>query len=205
MLNYRSFAAALSLIVLLGSGCSSEKPAATTAQNIPTNKPSMEMTIDSAKSYTAILHTEKGDIEVALNSKNTPITVNNFVSLARKSFYNGTIFHRTISNFMIQGGDPTGTGSGGPGYKFDDEPVVGEYSRGTVAMANAGPNTNGSQFFIMHQAVALQKNYVIFGTVTQGMEVVDAIATAPSETSPSGEKSKPVHPVKIVSVDVREN
>jgi len=172
----------------------------------PTTQPktdtTMNLEIDQNKLYTAVLHTSEGDIEVALNAKATPITVNNFVTLAKKDFYNGTIFHRVIEGFMIQGGDPTGTGSGGPGYKFADEPFEGEYTRGTVAMANAGPNTNGSQFFIMHEAQSLRKDYVIFGKVTKGMDVVDKIATAPVD--PRGEGSRPITPVKVNSVDISE-
>ncbi len=160
------------------------------------------MAIDVTKTYTATLHTEKGDIEIELAAAATPITVNNFVFLARERFYDGVVFHRTIPGFMIQGGDPTGTGSGGPGYRFDDEAFTGKYLRGTVAMANAGPDTNGSQFFIMHADYALPPNYVIFGQVTKGLEVVDAIATAP--TKPGGEGSTPVTPVKITSVEVVE-
>jgi cyclophilin family peptidyl-prolyl cis-trans isomerase len=105
---------------------------------------------------------------------------------------------------MIQGGDPTGTGSGGPGYKFNDEPFNGEYTRGTVAMANAGPNTNGSQFFIMHSDYPLPKNYTIFGHVIKGIEVVDAIASDKVTMSPSGENSKPVDPTKILTATVSE-
>lgn len=165
-------------------------------------KPTMQ--IDQNKKYTAVLKTSAGDIEILLNPVQTPITVNNFVALARDSFYDETIFHRTINGFMIQGGDPTGNGTGGPGYRFDDEPFKGEYTRGTVAMANAGPNTNGSQFFIMHQDYALPKNYVIFGKVTKGIEVVDAIATAPVKSSFSGEMSTPVQPVVVQTVEIRE-
>lgn len=170
----------------------------------PTGIATPPMMINITKSYTAILHTEKGDISIALNAKETPITVNNFVALARTNFYNGTPFHRVIRGFMIQGGDPKGDGTGGPGYKFADEPFNGEYTRGTVAMANAGPNTNGSQFFIMHGDTQLPKNYVIFGMVTKGIEVIDAIATAPVTQSPSGEESKPISPVNITSVEVVE-
>ncbi len=165
-------------------------------------KPTME--IDAAKTYTATLKTTEGDIVVALNAKQTPITVNNFVSLSRSDFYNNTIFHRVMKGFMIQGGDPMGNGTGGPGYKFNDEPFAGEYDRGTVAMANSGPNTNGSQFFIMHAKVPLPKNYVIFGKVTEGMDVVDKIANAPVRDSVSGEMSDPIKPVKVVSVEITE-
>lgn len=160
------------------------------------------MAIDTTKEYTATLKTSAGDITVQLNAKATPNTVNNFVFLAREKFYDGTIFHRTIPGFMIQGGDPQGTGMGGPGYKFADEPFEGKYERGTIAMANAGPNTNGSQFFIMHADYALPPNYVIFGKVTSGLEAVDKIATAP--TKPGGEGSSPVTPVTVESVTISE-
>ena len=160
------------------------------------------MEIDIKKQYLAVLQTTAGDITIAFTASATPITVNNFIALARRNFYVHTIFHRVIKGFMIQGGDPTGTGSGGPGYSFADEPFTGEYTRGTVAMANAGPNTNGSQFFIMHADNALPKNYVIFGHVTKGMDVVDTIATAP--TKPEGEGSTPIHPVSITSVQIVE-
>ena len=156
------------------------------------------------KEYSAILHTEKGDITISLNAKETPITVNNFVTLSKKGFYDNTIFHRVIKGFMIQGGDPKGDGTGGPGYKFDDEPFTGKYLKGTIAMANAGPNTNGSQFFIIHADYPLPKNYVIFGQVTKGLEVVDEIATAPVQPSITGELSSPVNPVKITSIDIKE-
>lgn len=161
-----------------------------------------ETVIDPTKTYLATLKTEIGDIVIQLDSQKTPITTNNFVFLAQQGFYNQTIFHRVINRFMIQGGDPLGTGSGGPGYKFDDEPITLEYTRGAVAMANAGPNTNGSQFFIMHVDNPLPKNYVIFGHVTEGLDVVDAIATAPVVTSPTGENSHPVKPVTITTVTI---
>ncbi|MBI3559802.1 peptidylprolyl isomerase [Candidatus Gottesmanbacteria bacterium] len=159
----------------------------------------------TAKSYIANLHTEKGGITITLNAKETPITVNNFVALARSGFYNKTPFHRVIKGFMIQGGDPKGDGTGGPGYRFADEPITGEYTRGTVAMANAGPNTNGSQFFIMHGDTDLPKNYVIFGHVTKGLEVVDVIASSPVTQTPTGEYSKPVTLVHITSLKIVEN
>jgi len=126
----------------------------------------------------ATLHTNQGDIAVELFDDDAPKTVDNFVSLARKGFYDGVIFHRVIPDFMIQGGDPTGTGSGGPGYTFEDEfndhPVV----RGALAMANAGPNTNGSQFFIVTAEATpwLDGKHTVFGRVTDGMDVVDAIS-----------------------------
>ena len=160
-------------------------------------KPTMQ--IDVNKTYTALMKTSAGDISIELDAGDAPNTVNNFVYLAKNKFYDGVIFHRTIKGFMIQGGDPQGTGMGGPGYKFDDEPFTGEYNRGTIAMANSGPNTNGSQFFIMHADYPLPKSYVIFGAVTSGIEVVDKIAEAPVQ---GGET--PVNPVKIESVTITE-
>jgi peptidylprolyl isomerase len=171
-------------------------------QNTKSDLPTMQ--IDQNKSYQAVMHTTEGDITLVLNAKVTPVTVNNFVFLARKGFYNNTIFHRVIKDFMIQGGDPKGDGTGGPSYRFNDEPFQGEYTRGTIAMANAGPNTNGSQFFIMHKDYPLQKNYVIFGKVSEGLDVVDKIAEAPIEASAMGEPSKPVMPVTVKSIDIIE-
>ena len=136
------------------------------------------MSIDPKKVYTAILHTDKGDIEIRLHADKTPKTVNNFVFLAREGFYNGTVFHRVIANFMVQGGDPTGTGRGGPGYDFGDEfhYSLKHDKPGVLSMANAGPNTNGSQFFITHSSQAhLDGRHTVFGKVLAGLDVVDAI------------------------------
>ncbi len=162
------------------------------------------MEFSATKHYTAVLKTSQGTVEIALNFGQTPNTVKNFFDLANKGFYNGTIFHRVIKGFMIQGGDPKGDGTGGPGYQFNDEPFTGEYTRGTLAMANAGPNTNGSQFFIMHADYPLPKNYTIFGHVVKGLDVVDKIANSAVEMSNSGEPSKPVTPTKVLSVEMRE-
>jgi cyclophilin family peptidyl-prolyl cis-trans isomerase len=134
-----------------------------------------EMTIDSQKRYSATLKTAKGDIKVELLADKAPRTVNNFVFLARQGYYDGTTFHRVLTDFMAQGGDPTGTGAGGPGYRFDDEihPDLQFDSAGIVAMANAGANTNGSQFFITFKATPwLDGGYSIFGRVVEGMDVV---------------------------------
>jgi len=164
--------------------------------------------LDSEKeekmSYTVTLKTTEGDIVIKLNEDETPIAVSNFVKLSKDGFYDGVIFHRVIEGFMIQGGDPKGNGTGGPGYTFDDEPFTGEYVRGAVAMANSGPDTNGSQFFIIHQDYPLPRKYVIFGKVTDGMGVVDKIATAETVAGPSGENSTPVNPVVIESTEVLE-
>jgi cyclophilin family peptidyl-prolyl cis-trans isomerase len=141
-----------------------------------TQPPAME--IDGSKSYMATLRTEKGDIIIDLFAKTTPFTVNNFVFLARQGFYNDTIFHRVITDFMVQGGDPTGTGMGGPGYHFADEftPGLRHDKPGILSMANAGPGTNGSQFFITHVPTPwLDNKHTIFGEVIKGMEVVLSI------------------------------
>ena len=161
-----------------------------------------EMTIDINQTYTATLKTDVGEIKIQFFADKTPITVNNFVTLARNGFYDGTVFHRVMAGFMIQGGDPDGDGSGGPGYTFNDEIFEGEYKRGVVAMANRGPNTNGSQFFIMHQDYDLPKSYVIFGEVIEGIEVVDKIATAPTQPNASGENSVPATPVIVQAVEI---
>ena len=140
------------------------------------------LTVDTTKSYTAVLDTNHGEITLDLDVGRSPLTVNNFVFLAREGFYDGVTFHRCIPGFVIQGGDPTGTGSGGPGYRFRDElDGPGAYTRGTVAMANAGPNTNGSQFFICVADVGLPHAYTIFGEVTAGMDAVDSILEVPTD------------------------
>ena len=158
------------------------------------------MSIDTGASYTAVLNTTAGPITIELLTGDAPNTVNNFVFLARQGFYDNVIFHRTIPGFMIQGGDPTGTGGGGPGYRFADEPVNRSYTRGVMAMANAGPNTNGSQFFLMHADYPLPPNYTIFGQTVAGLETIDTIATAPTQSG--GEGSSPVNPVTIQSVEI---
>jgi cyclophilin family peptidyl-prolyl cis-trans isomerase len=136
------------------------------------------MSIDPKKSYTAILHTDKGDITVELHADKTPKTVNNFVFLASEGFYDNTIFHRVIADFMAQAGDPTGSGRGGPGYRFSDEfhPTLKHNTPGVLSMANAGPNTNGSQFFITHVPTPwLDNKHSVFGHVIKGMDVLTSI------------------------------
>jgi len=162
--------------------------------------PTME--IDESHTYGAEIKTSEGIISAGLFASEAPQTVNNFVFLARQGFYEGVIFHRVIDGFMIQTGDPTGTGSGGPGYQFRDEPVKRKYTRGILAMANSGRHTNGSQFFIMHGNTALPPNYTIFGEVTDGLDSVDKIATTPKK--PGGEGSTPVNPPRIESVTISE-
>ena len=157
-----------------------------------------ELTIDTSKSYAAVLDTNHGEITIDLDAGRSPLTVNNFVFLAREGFYDGVIFHRCIPGFVIQGGDPTGTGRGGPGYKFRDElDGPGSYTRGTVAMANSGPNTNGSQFFICVADVGLPHSYTIFGEVSSGMEAVDSILAVPTDRADKPESDCVIHSVTI--------
>ena len=166
------------------------------------------MTIDLKKTYTATMVTNHGTMVIHLFAKDTPVTVNNFVFLARAGFYTDTIFHRVIKGFMIQGGDPLGTGTGSPGYKFADEPITREYTRGTIAMANSGANTNGSQFFIMHTDYPLPKQYVIFGAIdptdSGSLTTLDAIATSAVGDNGMGENSKPMIPTVLQSITVKE-
>jgi len=149
----------------------------------------------------ATIQTPKGDIELEIFTEDAPKAATNFLTLARRGFYDGVVFHRVVPGFVIQGGDPTGTGRGGPGYTFEDEPFSGDYERGTVAMANAGPNTNGSQFFIclVDLSGRLPRNYTIFGRVTKGMGVVDAIAA-----EPTGPGDRPLDPVPMTRVVVAD-
>jgi len=158
------------------------------------------MTIDVKKQYTAVIHTEKGDMTIQLFADKAPRTVNNFVFLAKEGFYDGTIFHRVITDFMAQGGDPTGSGRGGPGYRFDDEfhPSLRHDKPGVLSMANAGPNTNGSQFFITHVPTPwLDGKHSVFGQVTKGMDVLMAI--------PPRDPMRPEYPgVKILSIEITE-
>ena len=160
------------------------------------------MVIDPSKRYTAQMSTSMGDLVIALDAVQAPNTVNNFVFLAREGYYDGVIFHRIIPGFMCQGGDPTGTGRGGPGYKFADElPKPRQYEIGSVAMANAGPNTNGSQFFIISgpSGVGLPPQYSLFGKVVKGLEIV-----AEMEKVKTGPGDKPVQDLTINSVEITE-
>lgn len=190
----------ISSIFVGGSGLSIKNPAnnqvnVAAPTNTNQNTPNVQHLIT--------IKTKLGDIQFETYDSDAPKTVENFIKLANQGFYNGAIFHRTIPGFMIQGGDPTGTGSGGPGYKFVDElnPATPSYQagykKGVVAMANAGPNTNGSQFFIMLADNPLPHNYTIFGKVVKGQEVVDRVGAAPT-----GASDRPLNPVKMDSVTV---
>ena len=159
------------------------------------------MCIDPEKRYSAEMVTSKGTIRIALDAASAPKTVNNFVFLARYHYYEGIVFHRVIPGFVLQGGDPTGNGTGGPGYRFEDElPAPGRYELGSLAMANAGPNTNGSQFFVISgpDGMRLPPQYSLFGKVVSGLDVV---ATIDALGSRSG---KPSELVTIESVTITE-
>jgi cyclophilin family peptidyl-prolyl cis-trans isomerase len=160
------------------------------------------MVIDPAKRYTATMDTSMGELTIALDPAAAPKTVNNFVFLAQNRYYDGVIFHRIIQGFVCQGGDPTATGTGGPGYRFADElPKPGRYEIGSVAMANAGPNTNGSQFFLIsgRQGTQLPPQYSLFGKIVKGLEVLDAM-----EKVKTGRGDRPVEDVVIHSVTITE-
>lgn len=182
-----------------------EAPATQTTKSWD-NPPAME--IDVNKSYEAEVTTSKGTFTIELFAKDAPKTVNNFVFLSKQGFYNDVIFHRIMESFMIQTGDPQGTGMGGPGYQFEDEKTDYKYEPGIVAMANSGTNTNGSQFFICTGAdsdfLNSQPNYTIFGKVTKGMDVVKQIAATPVEADARGELSTPTETVQIKEVKITE-
>jgi peptidylprolyl isomerase len=201
--DQRRLCATLVLLLLLGAiaaGCQGETPVPKQWSAPPA------MSIDQNKSYTATIKTSLGDMKAELFVKDAPKTVNSFVFLAREGFYNGVRFHRIIRGFMVQTGDPLGNGTGGPGYRFEDEKVTRDYKRGTLAMANAGPNTNGSQFFVVHADNSLPKAYTIFGQVTDsaGLTTLDKIASSPVKASSTGEMSVPTQEVKINGIDIAE-
>ena len=160
------------------------------------------MIIDPSKTYTAVMDTSMGSMTIELDAENAPLTVNNFVFLARWHYYDGIVFHRIIKGFVCQGGDPDGNGRGGPGYKFADEDVKEPYELGSLAMANAGPNTNGSQFFLISgpSGVRLPPQYNHFGKVVEGLDVVDAM-----EKVPTGSGDRPMDDVVINSVTITES
>lgn len=164
-----------------------------------TNPP--EMTIDAKKSYKAHMETDNGTMVIELYADKTPVTVNNFVFLAKEGYYDGVIFHRVIANFMAQGGDPTGTGRGGPGYKFKDEfhPSLKHDAQGILSMANAGPGTNGSQFFITHLPTPhLDNRHTVFGKVVEGLDVLMSI-------KPRDPNNVSAPAVKIVGIKIEES
>lgn len=212
---------ALLLVMFVLAGCGAASPASSAASatvtpvtgptnTAPANGPYKHppaMTINIHHRYFADITTTDGAFTIKLLPNVAPITVNNFVFLARHHYYDHNIFHRIMAGFMIQTGDPTGTGFGGPGYTFKDEPVTMKYRPGVVAMANHGPNTNGSQFFIVTgpQASSLPPAYTIFGKVIHGMKVVEKLSNTPVTQTPSGELSQPLKTVMMKKVIIRES
>lgn len=199
----------LALALLLVAGCGQTAPGDSTAET-PAN-PKVPKGAKSSGGRTAVIETEKGMIEFELLAQDAPKAAENFRLLAEHGYYDGLTFHRVLKGFMIQGGDPKGNGTGGQsawGGKFPDEISAGSelyragYKRGIVAMANAGPNTNSSQFFIMHQDYPLPPAYVIFGKVTKGIEVVDALAAWATTTGMDGDRSQPVTPIIMRKVTI---
>lgn len=187
-----------------GDECSAREPdPAAEPATYPAPPP---LTIDPERSYTATLETSCGTIVIALDAERAPRTVNNFVFLAREGFYDGLTFHRVVTGFVIQGGDPEGDGRGGPGYTFPDELPDDGYPPGSVAMANAGPDTNGSQFFIVTGQAPLPNAYSRFGTVTEGLDVARAIEAFADPSADPGDPSaqRPANPVYIHSVTISE-
>ncbi len=174
----------------VGSAPSASAP--TSSSSCPTKPP---VAMAAGETRTVTIATSKGAITIKVEAALGPLAAGNFVALASCGFYDGLVFHRIVPGFVIQGGDPTGTGGGGPGYQFADDPVTVPYTRGVVAMANSGPNTNGSQFFIVLADSGLAPKYSIFGRVTAGMDAVDAIAAAADAENPS-------HPIAMDSVTV---
>ncbi len=164
-----------------------------------------ELILEPTKHYSATIRTNHGDMTVELFPVEAPRTVNNFVFLARDGFYDNGSFHRVLKDFMIQGGCPLGTGTGGPGYRFQDEPVTRQYVKGTLAMANAGPNTNGSQFFVVHGANAgLPPNDTIFGMLTGVEETLDTLANVAVGSGSGGEPSSPTDRLEINTIEIHE-
>jgi cyclophilin family peptidyl-prolyl cis-trans isomerase len=175
---------------------------ASTFENAPSN------CLDASKTYTAVVTTNKGEFSIVLDQTKAPLAANNFVTLARYKYFDNTQCHRAILDFVVQCGDPTATGSGGPGYSFADElPQAGEYKLGSIAMANSGPNTNGSQFFIItgDQGVTLPPSYTLFGQVTNGLDTTVPALNAASNPDPAANGVPPLETLTIVSVVITES
>jgi cyclophilin family peptidyl-prolyl cis-trans isomerase len=175
---------------------------ASTFENAPSN------CLDASKTYTAVVTTNKGEFSIVLDQTKAPLAANNFITLARYKYFDNTQCHRAILDFVVQCGDPTATGSGGPGYSFADElPQAGEYKLGSIAMANSGPNTNGSQFFIItgDQGVTLPPSYTLFGQVTSGLDTTVPALNAASNPDPAANGVPPLETLTIVSVVITES
>jgi cyclophilin family peptidyl-prolyl cis-trans isomerase len=201
------------LALAAAAACSSSpEPASSSTESTPASTSAAPLAIKSSGGLHAVIETDKGPIEIEFLPKDAPRAVENFRLLAEKGYYNNLTFHRIVKGFMIQGGDPSGNGTGGEsawGGTFEDEinpdsPTYRDgYRRGILAMANAGPDTNGSQFFIMHMDSPLPPSYVIFARVTNGLSVIDALAETPTTTGADGGQSQPLKPPKITKVTIR--
>jgi cyclophilin family peptidyl-prolyl cis-trans isomerase len=183
-------------------------PADGSGSKIQTFTSAPKLCIDLMKTYTAVVSTSKGDFTIVLDAAKAPGAVNNFVNLARSKYFDGTVCHRAIPTFMMQCGDPTATGAGGPGYTFGDElPAAGEYKIGSLAMANSGPNTNGSQFFVItgEQGVTLSPNYTLFGQVTTGIDTTVVALDKAGNSDPAANGVPPLEELRITKVTISEN
>ena len=203
---------AIGLLLIALAACGEAEPAAETSEPAEGGMKQYSShpgtVIESGKSYSAVIKTNLGDMTFDLLANEAPLAVNSFVFLAREGYFDGVIFHRIIPGFMGQSGDPTGTGGGGPGYKFDIETPSGPYIRGSLAMANAGPGTNGSQFFIVFDNLTeqgrLSPDYSLFGQMTDGEAALEALESVPVTAKPSGERSQPLEEVRISTIEIIE-
>ena len=202
----------IGLLLIALAACGEAEPAAeasdTPEGDVKQYSAHPGVVIESGKSYSAVVKTNLGDMTFDLLADESPLAVNSFVFLAREGYFDGVIFHRIIPGFMGQSGDPTGTGGGGPGYKYDIETPSGPYIRGSLAMANAGPGTNGSQFFIVFDSLTelgrLSPDYSLFGQMTDGEPALKALESVPVTAKPSGERSQPLEEVRISTIEIIE-
>ena len=203
---------AIGLLLIALAACGEAEPAAETSEpaegGVKQYSSHPGTVIEAGKSYTAVIKTNLGDMSFELLADESPLAVNSFVFLAREGYFDGVIFHRIIPGFMGQSGDPTGTGGGGPGYKYDIETPSGPYIRGSLAMANAGPGTNGSQFFIVFDNLTeqgrLSPDYSLFGQMSDGEPALKALESVPVTAKPSGERSQPLEEVRIFTIEIIE-
>ena len=203
---------AIGLLLIALAACGEAEPAAEATEpaeaGVKQYSAHPGTVIAAGKSYSAVIKTNLGDMTFDLLADEAPLAVNSFVFLAREGYFDGVIFHRIIPGFMGQSGDPTGTGGGGPGYKYDIETPSGPYIRGSLAMANAGPGTNGSQFFIVFDNLTeqgrLSPDYSLFGQMTNGEPALVALESVPVTAKPSGERSQPLEEVRISTIEIIE-
>lgn len=203
---------AIGLLLIALAACGEAEPAAEASEpaegSVKQYSAHPGTVIDAGTSYSAVIKTNLGDMTFDLLADESPLAVNSFVFLAREGYFDGVIFHRIIPGFMGQSGDPTGIGTGGPGYKYDIETPSGPYIRGSLAMANAGPGTNGSQFFIVFDNLTeqgrLSPDYSLFGQMSGGESALQALESVPVAAKPSGERSQPLEEVRIFTIEIIE-